>query len=236
MDAPPYAELHCLTHFSFLRGASHPQELVGRAHELGYAALAITDECSVSGVVRAHVAAKERGLPLLIGAEFRLVDGLKCVVLATDRRAYGQLCRTITRGRRAAEKGSYRLERADLETGLAGCLVLLLPEGEPGRRGAQWLEDSQWLAAAFGDRGYLAVELLRDGSVCRSRRRAGGSCRAASITCASARGSRSSIPRRSSLRRSRWRSAAASRSMSCVTSIPGRSCRRGRHRSVGCGD
>ena len=80
-----YAELHCLSNFSFLRGASHPEELVERAAKLGYAALAITDECSVAGVVRAHVAARERGLKLIIGSEFRLEDGLRCVLLARDR-------------------------------------------------------------------------------------------------------------------------------------------------------
>ena len=100
-----YAELHCLSNFSFLRGASHPEELVARAAELGYTALAITDECSVAGVVRAHRAARERGLPLLVGSEFRLDDDLRCVLLATDRRGYGQLCRLITRARRAAPKG-----------------------------------------------------------------------------------------------------------------------------------
>ena len=109
-----YAELHCLTNFSFLRGASHPEELVERAVELGYAALAITDECSVAGVVRAHEAAREHSLSLIIGSEFRLEDGLCLVLLAASRRGYGQLCRLITRGRRAAEKGSYRLVRADL--------------------------------------------------------------------------------------------------------------------------
>ena len=80
-----YAELHCLTNFSFLRGASHPEELVERAVELGYAALAITDECSVAGVVRAHVAAREHSLPLIVGSEFRLEDGLQLVLLATSR-------------------------------------------------------------------------------------------------------------------------------------------------------
>ncbi|HMS78932.1 MAG TPA: PHP domain-containing protein, partial [Burkholderiaceae bacterium] len=69
---PPYAELHCVTHFSFLRGASHPEELVERAKAQGYAALAVTDECSLAGAVRAHVKAKEIGLPLLVGAEFGL--------------------------------------------------------------------------------------------------------------------------------------------------------------------
>jgi error-prone DNA polymerase len=110
-----YAELHCLSSFSFLRGASQPEELVERAASLGYAALAITDECSVAGVVRAHVAAREHGLKLIIGSEFRLDDGLRCVLLAQDRAGYGRLCRLITRGRRAAPKGEYRLGRADFE-------------------------------------------------------------------------------------------------------------------------
>ena len=108
-----YAELHCLTNFSFLRGASHPEELVERAAELGYAALAVTDECSVAGAVRAHGAARERGLKLLVGSELRIDDGPRLVLLACNRRGYGQLCRLITRGRRAAGKGSYRLVRAD---------------------------------------------------------------------------------------------------------------------------
>jgi len=82
-----YAELHCLSNFSFLRGASHPEELVGRAADLGYAALAITDECSVAGIVRAHLAARERGLKLIIGSEFALADGLRCVLLAEQRAA-----------------------------------------------------------------------------------------------------------------------------------------------------
>jgi error-prone DNA polymerase len=108
-----YAELHCLTNFSFLRGASHPEELVARAAELGYAALAITDECSVAGVVRAHLAAREHQLKLIVGSEFRLEDGLRCVLLATNRAGYGQLCRLVTRARRAAPKGEYRLTRGD---------------------------------------------------------------------------------------------------------------------------
>ncbi len=71
---PEYAELHSLSNFTFLRGASHPEELVERARALGYSALAITDEGSLAGVVRAHVAARDRGLRLIIGAEFRLAD------------------------------------------------------------------------------------------------------------------------------------------------------------------
>src|ERR1700691_4451149 len=99
---PAYAELHCVSTFSFLRGASHAEELVERAHELGYTALAITDECSLAGMVRAHVAAKDAGLKLIVGAEFRLTDesgeGLHLVVLATNRPGYGNLSEFITKG------------------------------------------------------------------------------------------------------------------------------------------
>src|ERR1700681_5005120 len=97
---PAYAELHCLSNFSFLRGASHPDELVLRAQALGYAALAITDECSFSGVVRAHLAAKEARLPLVIGSEVTLIDGVKLVLLVTDSASFGNLSQLITRGRR----------------------------------------------------------------------------------------------------------------------------------------
>ncbi len=151
---PPYAELHCLSNFSFLRGASHPEELVARAHELGYAALAITDECSLAGVVRAHVAAKQVGLKLIIGAEIRLEDGLRLVLLATNRNGYGNLSQLITRGRRAAEKGNYFLQRADLENGLPDCLALLLPDAETKS------DDAAWLAERFPDACWIAWERL----------------------------------------------------------------------------
>src|SRR5688572_29946607 len=122
----PYAELHCLSNFTFLRGASHAEELVAQARELGYTALAITDECSLAGVVRAHAAVKKPGggspgplsikepIKLLIGAEFRLDCGLRFVVIARNRAGYARLSRLITRGRRKAEKGSYSLCRADV--------------------------------------------------------------------------------------------------------------------------
>ena len=154
---PGYAELHCLSNYSFLRGASHPEELVERAHALGYAALAITDECSLSGVVRAHQKAGELGLHLLVGCELRLDDGVTLVLLATDRVGYGRLCRLITHARRQADKGSYRLCRADLEGSLDACLALLpvTPQTDDDMAG--------WLARAFAGRAWLAVELLRDG-------------------------------------------------------------------------
>ncbi len=157
-ELPPYAELHCLSNFSFLRGASHPHELIEQADALGYSALAITDECSVAGVVRAHMAAKGRPLKLVIGAEFRLSCGLKFVALAIDRRGYGRLCRLITRGRRAADKGQYRLTRADLEAAAPEqCFILWLPGPRPQP------EPLHWLAALFPGKVRIAVELLRGG-------------------------------------------------------------------------
>src|SRR6478609_4794342 len=122
---PDYAELHCLSNFSFQRGASHPQELVARAHELGYAAIAITDECSVAGVVRAHGEAKKLGIKLLLGAEFRL-DGCRLVVLARNVQGWGNLCEFITHARREAPKGEYVCTRGGSDfAALHDCEVLL---------------------------------------------------------------------------------------------------------------
>ncbi len=104
-----YAELHALSNFSFQRGASHPEELVARAHALGYTALAITDECSVAGMVRAHTEAKKVGLKLLAGAEFALAPGCKLVALAHTLNGWGNLCEFITQARRAAPKGRYHV-------------------------------------------------------------------------------------------------------------------------------
>ena len=153
---PGYAELHCLSNFSFLRGASHAEELVTQAHAQGYTALAITDECSVSGVVRAHVAAKEVGLKLIIGTELRLTSGIKLVLLAQNRNGYGHLSALITRGRRKAEKGSYALALDDLDAGLPDCLALLIPAHDAGDHAT-----ARWLAACFPGRAWIAAELLR---------------------------------------------------------------------------
>jgi error-prone DNA polymerase len=163
---PAYAELHCLSNFTFLRGASHAEELAQRAADLGYTALAITDECSLAGVVRAHVAAKAAGLKLIVGSEIRLSDvsdvsngdvsGPALVLLATDRASYGRLSALITRGRRRSVKGRYALTRADLDDGLPGCLALLLPDPQAETALAQ----AQWLAARFPGRAWIAVELL----------------------------------------------------------------------------
>ncbi|MCZ6889822.1 MAG: PHP domain-containing protein, partial [Gammaproteobacteria bacterium] len=125
-----FAELHCVSNFSFLRGGSHPEELVERAHALGYSAIAITDECSVAGVVKAHVAAKECGLKLIVGAEFHLEEGLHLVLLAPNRLAYGQLCELITHARRRSPKGEYLVTLKDFRGGLGECLALWVPKDE----------------------------------------------------------------------------------------------------------
>jgi len=155
---PEYAELHCLSNFTFLRGAAHPAELVERAHELGYSALALTDECSLAGVVRAYEAARDCGLKLIIGTELKLEDGLKFVLLATDRASYGRLSALITCGRMRTAKGRYRLRRSDVEShDLEGCLALLVPPlvDDEARTHARFL------AGRFPRRAWIAVELLR---------------------------------------------------------------------------
>ena len=154
---PAYAELHSISNYSFLRGASHPAELVAQAAALGYTALALTDECSVAGVVRAHVAARRHAIQLIIGSELRLDDGLHLVLLATDREDYAALCALITRGRRAAAKGSYHLLRSELEALGTACCVLWVPAADPQ------LADALWLKQHFAGRVWLAVELHAGG-------------------------------------------------------------------------
>jgi error-prone DNA polymerase len=143
-----YTELHCKTNFSFLEGASHPDELVARADELGYAALAITDRESLAGVVRAHGAAKELGFKLLIGAELHPTDAAPVVLWATDRKAYGRLCRLLTVGRRRADKGNCRLTFADIGEHADGLLAGVVPKS-----------DVHSYRDVFGDRAYLLAEL-----------------------------------------------------------------------------
>jgi error-prone DNA polymerase len=157
-----YAELHALSNFSFLRGASRPEELVEQAQRLGYRALALTDECSLAGIVRAHIAARSLQLPLIIGTELNCRDELKLVALAVDRASYGALTRLISRARRAAKKGSYALERKDLENALEGCLILWLPRSGRALRPRE-AEDGRWLRERFAGRLWIGVELLTGG-------------------------------------------------------------------------
>ena len=165
MKLAPYAELHCISNYSFLRGASFPEELVERAIYLRYHALAITDECSLAGVVRAHIAAKEHKLELIIGSEFTLDDQTRFVLLATDRASYGRLSYLITVARRNAEKGSYQLTRQLLEQHRpTGCLAIWLPDFQNNYH-QQTINDEplQWLAKNFSGQTWIAVELLLSG-------------------------------------------------------------------------
>jgi len=165
-----YAELHSLSNFTFLRGASHPEELVRQALELGYRALALTDECSLAGTVRAHVAARECGLPLIIGSEFTLADGPRLVLLVTSHSGYRSLVRLITRARCAAPKGQYRLTIDDIsEQSLNDCLGLLLcdpapvPAGELIRHNRALDLDAGWLGEILPNRAWISVEQPANG-------------------------------------------------------------------------
>ena len=143
---PEYAELHAVSNFTFLRGASHPEELVREAHRLGYRALALTDECSLAGVVRAHVVARELDFKLIVGTEVHLSDGLQLLLLADSLGAYQRIATLVTRGRRRQRKGAYELHRDDLTLLNEAGLVIFLPR----------LDDSDdealaWLAARLAD-------------------------------------------------------------------------------------
>jgi error-prone DNA polymerase len=156
MRIPQYAELWCLSNFSFLRGASRPEELVERAHALGYAALALTDECSLAGVVRAHVAARGLGLKLLLGAQFEVQcdTPFTLVLIARNLEGYGNISEFITSLRRASAKGTYELVLDQLRgADLQDCLALVAP-----RRGllpVQIAEVAEWAQREFEDRCWM---------------------------------------------------------------------------------
>ena len=164
---PAYAELRCVSTFSFLLGASQPEELIERAKTMGYSALALTDECSMAGIVRAHVAAQRVGLKLLVGSQFRVevqeadeAGPFNLVVLACNLNGYGNLCEFITALRRNAPKGTYRLRLQDLATAvLDDCVVVASPQR--GATPAQLLGLARWLLARFTGRCWLGVELPR---------------------------------------------------------------------------
>ena len=147
-----YTELHTRTNFSFLEAASHPDELAARAAELEYAAWAVTDKQSLAGVVRAHVAAKEAGIKLIVGAELWPTDAPPLVVWVTDRASYGRLSRLLTVGRRRAPKGECHLTVADIAEHAAGLIAGIIPS------------TPSLLASyrdIFPDRCYLLAELFR---------------------------------------------------------------------------
>ena len=155
-----FAELVCQSNFSFLEGASHPEELVNTAAFLGYEAITISDECSVAGVVRAHAEIKANGLPikLIVGSVFRLAPDLRVCLLCPDKTAYAELCRIITNARRRSEKGHYALSEWDLKS-VKSCLAIWLPAYNDYDR--QWAE---FFAKFFSERCWIGVSRLLNGN------------------------------------------------------------------------
>ena len=157
----PFAELHCKSNYSFLCGASHPEELVHRAWQLGYEAIAITDECSLSGIVKAHVKAEELGIKLIVGAEFLVLDrerqeSVKLILLAPTREAYAQLSALITLARRRMPKGEYELGLEDFGDATSKCFALWTPGRLPFQ---QLLQQGRELQSRMS-KLWLALELL----------------------------------------------------------------------------
>ncbi|MGQ0528764.1 MAG: error-prone DNA polymerase [Panacagrimonas sp.] len=171
-----YAELHCLSAFSFQRGASHARELTAQARALGYRALAITDECSLAGIVRAHEDAQKAGIALIVGSEMQVEDGPRLVLLVTDLEAYEAMSTLITHARRRSEKGEYRLLREDFISIPQSALALWLPDAAFDTGHATWMRDT------FPQRAWIAVELHR------------GPCDAQHLSRAQACGARFGLP------------------------------------------
>lgn len=161
--APRYAELHCASHFSFLRGASSCKELFATAAARGIEALAITDCNSLAGIVRAHDAAKETGVRLIVGCELVLRrgadaharEGATVLVYPEGRAGYGRLCRLLTLGKRRAGKGACDLGWDDLAAHAEGLLAILVPDEADARLAA----DLRQMGDRFGDRARLTLTL-----------------------------------------------------------------------------
>jgi error-prone DNA polymerase len=180
-DLPAYAELLAISNYSFLQGGSHPEELVERAQALGYSAITISDECSLAGVVRAHVRAKQRAMPLIIGSQCRmdqdhtqrldhsasLGNTDRLLLLAMDRQGYAHLSQAISQARQQAPKGSYRWTRAQWKDGLPGCLAVWIPAVGLNHHEAN--DQRSTCPAALKDLVDCFGERLFIGAVCHAR-------------------------------------------------------------------
>ena len=151
---PPYAELQVTSNFSFLRGASHPEEMVDQAHLLGHAAIAITDRSSFAGIVRAHCRAREIGLRLVIGCRLDPEDAPPLLCWPTDRPAYARLSSLLTLGKRRAAKGSCSLGLADILAHDTGQVFAIIPPDEPDEAFSSRLDE---LAGHWQDRLHLVL-------------------------------------------------------------------------------
>ena len=170
LTLPAYAELQCVSHYTFLRGASAPDQLIARAVKLGYQAIAVTDECTLAGVVKAHVAAKQVGLKLLVGSQMLITPeqgaAFTLIILAMNKNGYGNLSELITVARTRAEKGSYLLHPEDLTQpqgalahlrGMPDCQLILAPVY--GIAAEQLAQQAGWLVQCAPGRARMALVL-----------------------------------------------------------------------------
>src|SRR5262249_19667311 len=162
-----FAELVAATNFSFLRGASHAEEIVQQAAALGLKAIGIADRNSLAGVVRAHVAAKEIGIKLVVGARLITTDGFEAICHPTDRAAYGRLCRLLTAGNRRAPKGQCRLSFEEIRSAQDRQIFIVMP---PRSLTPAFAERLAALASAASGRTHLGASFLYRGD---ERRRLG---------------------------------------------------------------
>ncbi len=178
---PNYAELHCISNFTFLKGASHPEELVLHAKNLGYSAIAITDECSVAGVVRAHSVAKEQGIKLIIGTEVLIENSIQLVLLAKNRLGYGQICELITKGRRSAPKGEYRITKENITTNLSETIGIWIPDTSLSI--SQQIDTAIFLKQCFANAIWIGIERIASNHEARRLRQLSAISREVSIPC-----------------------------------------------------
>ena len=154
-----FAELCCTSNFTFLTGASHPEEYVMRAHALGYSGIGVTDEASVSGAVRAHLTSQTLGIPLVHGSRFRVDEQLELTLLAPNRTAWGELGQLISLARRRSSKGTYQLTRRDF----IGHTETLLCLWHPNPQALDWTSQIESLSYAFRGRFWIAAHLPESG-------------------------------------------------------------------------
>ncbi|RWG34975.1 error-prone DNA polymerase [Mesorhizobium sp.] len=157
MSDPRYAELQVTSHFSFLRGASSCDDLFAQAASLGIEAVAVVDRNSLAGIVRAHQAAKDTGVRLIVGCRLDLVDGMSLLVYPTDRAAYSRLCRLLTLGKKRGGKAQCHLEWNDLADYAEGLIAVLVPDRADDICALQLRR----LRETFNHRAYLALTLRR---------------------------------------------------------------------------
>lgn len=155
-----YSELQVTSNFSFLRGASHPDELVDQAAAFGYKKIAITDRNTLAGIVRAHVAAKERGIGFIPGCRLDLLDGPSLLAYPTDREAYGRLSALLTKGNLRTEKGSCHLYKSDVYTHSKGILFVVVMPNQLDRHfnfETSFLQNLKSYKEALNGQLYLSV-------------------------------------------------------------------------------